>query len=253
MRNILLTIKYDGSGYAGWQRQPDKRTVCGRLEEVLSEYFKTEVKLDGASRTDAGVHAMGQRATLKTDIGVPIEKIPMVFNTALADDRMENLSDIEIVAAKEMPEGFHARFDSKGKRYIYHIRNLSTPDIFQKHYCYQIPQKLNLDAMREAAGYIIGEHDFACFQTAGGNPVDSTVREIYSLKIDDDGNGNVTITVEGNAFLYNMVRIMVGTLVEVGLGKRRPEELKEIIESKDRAKAGRTAPAGGLYLDEVFY
>lgn len=253
MRNILLTIKYDGSGYAGWQRQPDKRTVCGRLEEVLSEYFKTEVKLDGASRTDAGVHAMGQRATLKTDIGVPIEKVPMVFNTALADDRMENLSDIEIVAAKEMPEGFHARFDSKGKRYIYRIRNLSTPDIFKKHYCYQIPQKLNLDAMRKAAEYIVGEHDFACFQTAGGNPVDSTVREIYSLVIADDGNGNVSITVEGNAFLYNMVRIMVGTLVEVGLGKRNPDELKEIIASKDRAKAGRTAPAGGLYLDEVFY
>ena len=253
MRNILLTIKYDGSGYAGWQRQPDKRTVCGRLEEVLSEYFKTEVKLDGASRTDAGVHAMGQRATLKTDIGVPVEKIPMVFNTALADDRMENLSDIQIVDAKEMPEGFHARFDSKGKRYIYRIRNIAAPDIFKKHYCYQIPQKLNLEAMREAAEYIVGEHDFACFQTAGGNPVETTVREIYSLKIDDDGKGNVSITVEGNAFLYNMVRIMVGTLVEVGLGKRKAKELKEIIESKDRAKAGRTAPAGGLYLDEVFY
>ena len=253
MRNILLTIEYDGSGYAGWQRQPDKRTVCGRLEEVFSEYFKTDVKLEGASRTDAGVHARGQRATLKTDIGVPIEKLPMVLNTALADDRMENLSDVRIVAAEEKPEGFHARFDSKGKRYIYRIRNVRQPDIFRKRYCYQIPQKLDLDAMRKATGYITGEHDFACFQTAGGNPVDSTVREIYSLRIEGDTDGNVSITVEGNAFLYNMVRIMVGTLVEVGLGKRKPEEVKEIIESKDRGRAGRTAPAGGLYLDEVFY
>ena len=252
MRNILLTIKYDGSGYAGWQRQPDKRTVCGRLEEVLSEYFKTEVKLDGASRTDAGVHAMGQRATLKTDIGVPVEKIPMVFNTALADDRMEGISDIQIVDAKDMPEGFHARFDSKGKRYIYKIRNTKDIDIFQKNYCFHVREPLDIDAMKRASEYIVGEKDFACFQTAGGNPVETTVREVYSIKITKEDE-NVFIAVEGSGFLYNMVRIIVGTLVEVGLGKRTPESIDEVIKSKDRGNAGRTAPAGGLYLDEVFF
>jgi len=252
MRNILLTIKYDGSNYSGWQRQPGKRTVCGRMEEVFSAYFKTDIKLEGTSRTDAGVHALGQRASLRTDLGVPIEKLPMVLNTALADDRMEGLSDIEVTDAKEMPPGFHARFDSKGKRYIYKIRNSRLPDIFKKHYCYQIKEPLDIEAMRAAAAYVVGEHDFACFQTAGGNPVDSTVREIFKLQIDKEGE-DVTITVEGNAFLYNMVRIMVGTLVEIGLGKKSPESMKEVIDSKDRGKAGKTAPPGGLYLDEVFY
>jgi len=252
MRNILLKIKYDGSGYCGWQRQPDKRTVCGRLEEVFSQYFKTDIKLEGSSRTDAGVHALGQCASLRADLGVPIEKLPMVLNTALADDRLEGLSDVEIVDAKDMPPGFHARFDSKGKRYIYKIRNSKKADIFLKHYCYQVKDELDIDAMRRAAEYIVGEHDFACFQTAGGNPVDTTVREIYKLQIDKEGE-YITITVEGNAFLYNMVRIIVGTLVETGLGKRSPESMKEVIESKDRGKAGKTAPPSGLYLDEVFF
>ncbi len=252
MRNILLKIKYDGTNYSGWQRQPGKRTVCGRLEELLSSYFKTEIRLDGASRTDAGVHALGQCATLRADLGVPIEKLPQVINTALADDRLENISDIEILDAKDMPEGFHARFDSKGKRYIYKISNRPEVDIFKKHYCFQVREPLNIEDMRRAAEFIVGEKDFACFQTAGANQVDSTVREIYSLDIDRDGF-DITVKIEGNAFLYNMVRIITGTLVEVGLGKRTPESVEETIESKDRGKAGHTAPPGGLYLDEVFF
>lgn len=252
MRNILLKIKYDGTNYAGWQRQPGKRTVCGRLEELLSSYFKTEIKLEAASRTDAGVHALGQCVTLRAELGVPIEKLPRVINTALADDRLENMSDIEIVDAKDMPEGFHARFDSKGKRYIYKISNRPDVDIFRKHYCFQVREPLDIDAMRSAAKYIIGEKDFACFQTAGANPVNSTVREIYSLDIDKNGP-EISVKIEGDAFLYNMVRIIVGTLVEVGLGKRTAESVKKTIESKNRGRAGRTAPPGGLYLDEVFF
>lgn len=252
MRNILLTIKYDGSKYSGWQRQPGKRTVCGRLEETFSEYFKQDIRLEGTSRTDAGVHAYGQCATLRADLGVPIEKLPMVLNTALADDRMEGISDIQIVDAKDMPEGFHARFDSKGKRYIYKIRNTKDIDIFQKNYCFHVREPLDIDAMKKASEYIVGEKDFACFQTAGGNPVETTVREVYSIKITKEDE-NVFIAVEGSGFLYNMVRIIVGTLVEVGLGKRTPESIDEVIKSKDRGNAGRTAPAGGLYLDEVFF
>lgn len=252
MRNILLKIKYDGTGYAGWQRQPGLRTVCGRLEEVLSSYFKEDIKVEGTSRTDAGVHALGQCATIVSNIAVPIEKLPKVINTALADDRLEGISDIEIVDAKEMPEGFHARFDSKGKRYIYKIRNTQDIDIFQKNYCFHVRDALDVEKMREAAKHILGTHDFACFQTAGGNPVQTTVRTVSKLELEKNGD-TITVKIEGDGFLYNMVRIIVGTLVEVGLGKRSPESVKDIIESKDRGNAGRTAPASGLYLDEVFY
>ncbi len=255
MRNLLLTIRYDGSAYHGWARQPGIRTVCGRMEETFSEYFHTPVVLEGASRTDAGVHANGQRATLRTELGVPTDKIPRVFNTALADDRIEGLSDIEVVAAQEMPEGFHARFDAKGKRYIYRIRNAKLPDIFLKHYRWQVLPPLDLEAMRAACPYIVGEKDFACFQSAGGTPRESTVREVFSLDFTRslEDPEEMEMRIEGSGFLYNMVRIIAGTLVEVGLGKRRPEDLEYIIASKDRANAGIIAPAGGLWLDEVFY
>ncbi|MBR5730591.1 MAG: tRNA pseudouridine(38-40) synthase TruA, partial [Firmicutes bacterium] len=231
------------------------KTVCGRMEETLSAYFDTQIVLEGASRTDAGVHAYGQRATLRTELGIPVEKIPMVFNTALADDRIEGLSDISVVAAAEMPEGFHARFDAAGKRYIYRIRNAGKPDIFLKRYRWQIAKPLDLEAMQRACGYIVGEKDFACFQSAGGTPRESTVRTVSSLTIErsPEDPSEIELRIEGNGFLYNMVRIITGTLVEVGLGKRRPEDLEEMIESKDRSRAGIIAPAGGLWLDEVFY
>ena len=255
MRNILLTVSYDGSAYHGWARQPGLKTVCGRMEETLSAYFSTPVVLEGASRTDAGVHAYGQRATLKAELGVPVEKIPMVFNTALADDRIEGLSDIRIVAAEERPAGFHARFDAKGKRYIYRIRNSKDPDIFLKRYRWQVAPELDLDAMQAACPHIVGEHDFACFQSAGGTPRETTVRTVYSLDIQRSSAdpAELELRIEGDGFLYNMVRIITGTITEVGLGKRRPEDIPEIISSKDRSKAGIIAPAGGLWLDEVFY
>ncbi|MCR5010413.1 MAG: tRNA pseudouridine(38-40) synthase TruA [Clostridia bacterium] len=254
MRNLLLKIQYDGSLYHGWARQPGLRTVCGRMEEVLSEYFSVPVELAGASRTDAGVHANGQAATLLTELGVPTDKVPMVFNTALADDRTECLSDIRVLDAREMPEGFHARFDSKGKRYIYRIRNSETPDIFLKRYRWQITRPLDIDAMRAACPYVEGEHDFACFRSSGSQE-GSTVREVYSLDVKrlEDDPSEILITIEGSAFLYNMVRIITGTLVETGLGKRKPEDMEQIIASKDRSNAGIIAPAGGLWLDEVFY
>lgn len=253
MRNILLTIEYDGTRFLGWQRQPDCRTVCGTVEEALSVLFGFPVKIDGTSRTDAGVHARGQRATLRVpDDGIPTDKIAYAANSLLAPDKVECIGDVRILKAEEMPEGFHARHSCTGKRYIYKIFNSPEKSVFRRTQFYQIGKPLNLDAMRKAAAYIIGEHDFACFQTSGSNKQDSTVREIYKLDITEK-DGLIEITVEGNRFLYNMVRIIVGTLVEVGLGKRSPEDLPAIIESKNRGKAGHLAPPQGLYLDEVFY
>lgn len=252
MRNVLLTIQYDGTNFSGWQRQPGVRTVCGRLEEVLSVICKEDVRLEATSRTDAGVHALGQRATLRGNFGIPAERIPIAANTMLAEDRVEFLSDVRILEAKEMPEGFHARFDSKGKRYVYRISNAPEPDIFRRNYCYQIQRPLDLNAMREAASIIQGEHDFKAFMSMGSTPQDSTVRNVYRILLDRDGR-DLTIKVEGDGFLYNMVRIIVGTMVEAGLGRRSLAEVREAVEAGDRTKAGHVAPPQGLYLDEVFY
>jgi len=191
MRNVLLTIKYDGTDFCGWQRQPGQRTVCGRLEEVLSVICKEEVKLDATSRTDAGVHAYGQRATLRGDFGIPADRIPIAANTMLADDRVEYISDVEIIEAKEMPRGFHARFDSKGKRYIYKISNAPEADIFRRNYCYQVRRPLDVEAMKAAALIIQGEHDFAGFMSMGSTPQESTVRNVWSIEILKEGHEDV--------------------------------------------------------------
>ncbi len=269
MKNILLTIAYDGSGFSGWQRQPNARTVCGELEALLSELCGEPVQLSGCSRTDAGVHAKGQRASFRSDCPVPADRLARVLNDRLARDRLEGASEIRILEAREMPEDFHARFDSRGKRYVYKIKAGwgeagSGPDVFSRNYCYQVRETLDTEAMKRAAAFIEGTHDFKCFEAAGSTPRESTVRTIYSLKIDcqraEDSLPStgaalqdITIRIEGDGFLYNMVRIITGTLVEVGQGKRSPESLAETIASKDRGRAGHTAPPQGLYLDEVFY
>ncbi|MBO4819279.1 MAG: tRNA pseudouridine(38-40) synthase TruA [Firmicutes bacterium] len=251
MKNILLKIAYDGTGFSGWQRQPGSRTVCGELESVLKSMTGLDIKLDGTSRTDAGVHALGQCASFRSDIQIPVENLARAMNNALAKDRLEGIGEIRIIEAKEMPEVFHARFSSKGKRYIYRIKHGREPDVFLRNYCYQVSKSLDIKAMSEAAAYITGEHDFACFQSAG-SPKESTVRTVYDLTVSGDDK-DILISISGNGFLYNMVRIIVGTLVEVGLGKRTPLSLKETIDSCDRQKAGHTAPPQGLYLDEVFF
>lgn len=251
-RNILLKIAYDGTNFCGWQRQPENRTVCGTLEEALSYVCGRDIKLDGTSRTDAGVHAYGQQASFRLGPGIPTERIAKAVNDSLAGSRLERVGEIEVIWAKEMPEDFHARFSSKGKRYVYKISNAPQVDIFRRNYCYQITRPLDLDAMKKAASFIVGEHDFACFQAAGSTPRETTVRTVYDLEISRLGD-DIEISISGNGFLYNMVRIIVGTLVEVGLGKRSPESVAKTIASLDRAKAGHTAPPQGLYLKEVFY
>lgn len=253
-RNILLTIEYDGTGFKGWQRQPEVRTVQGELERVLSYACKEEITINGTSRTDAGVHALGQRATFTMTSGLPVDKLPKVVNNLLCGGMhsLHPVGDVRITEAREVAEDFHARFDSKGKKYRYIIRNTAEPDVFCRNYCYQVAQPLDTEAMAAAAEHIVGTHDFKCFQAAGGEEKETTVRTVHSLEVSRSGE-KVIIEIAGDGFLYNMVRIITGTLVEVGLGKKNPEALKSIIESKDRRNAGHTAPAEGLYLVEVYY
>lgn len=251
-KNILLTIAYDGSVFHGWQRQPSAKTVQGHLEQTISRLLKREIILNGTSRTDAGVHAYGQRASFKADIGIPVEKMARVFNNALCgrEDGTFAGAPVRIVKAEEMPPDFHARFDCKGKKYIYKICQ-SEQDVFLRNYRYFVKDELDVGAMNEAASYLIGTHDFKCFEASGSNPRETTVRTIFDAKV--LAGDSIELHISGDGFLYNMVRIITGTLVEVGLGKRKPDEIKAIIESKDRTKAGHTAPPYGLYLAEVYY
>lgn len=272
-KNVLLTIEYDGTRFSGWQRQPEKRTVQGELERVLSELCGTEVRLNGTSRTDAGVHALGQRASFEASFGIPIERIPLAANNLLAGSKLAGTGDVRISKAELVPPGFHARYNARGKKYIYKIRCAETPDVFLRNYRYQLTERLDTDAMRKAAEYIVGTHDFKCFQAAGGEERETTVRTIYGIEIAETeiasgapseacpsterlsqkGAAEIAVAVRGDGFLYNMVRIITGTIVEVGTGKRKPESLADVIASGSRQNAGCTAPPQGLYLAEVYY
>lgn len=259
MKNILLTIEYDGTSFSGWQRQPGKRTVQGELERVLGIICRCPIQVNGTSRTDAGVHALGQRASFKGEFGIPTEKLMLAANNILAGgmNSIGKIGDLKIIDAADMPENFHARFDAKGKKYVYKILNCQETQIFSRNYYYQVKKNLDLEAMKKAAAYIVGTHDFKCFQAAGGEEKQTTVRTIYSMNIiegkTEAGQRTLFLEVEGDGFLYNMVRIITGTLVDVGLGKITPETLPEIIELKERQRAGHTAPPQGLYLANVYY
>lgn len=253
-KNILITIEYDGTNYSGWQRQSKVKTVQGRLEDILSKVCGHDVNIDGTSRTDAGVHAHGQRATFLCRSSIPTERILLAANNMLNGgiNRRNCCADIRVIEAQEVAFDFHARYDSIGKTYKYLINFGEPPDIFMRNYCYSLREELDVDNMIEAKKYIEGKHDFKCFQASGGTPKETTVRNIKKIEILNTCH-KIEIRVTGDGFLYNMVRIIVGTLVEVGLGKIQPAKLKEIIESKDRRLAGHTAPAQGLYLEKVYY
>ena len=253
-KNILLKIEYDGSNFHGWQRQPEKRTVQGELEGALRIACGSEIKIDGTSRTDAGVHALGQCANFKGELQVPTDKLAIVTNNILSGGKNVAgvISDVRIITAEEKPMDFHARFDAKRKKYIYKISNSVEKDIFKRNYFYQVSDKLDTGLMAEAAQHIVGTHDFRCFQAAGGEEKKTTVRTIHEIKVAKQ-SAEIHIEITGDGFLYNMVRIITGTLVEVGLGKLKPEVIPIIIESGDRQNAGHTAPAQGLYLVEVYF
>ncbi|MBR5316251.1 MAG: tRNA pseudouridine synthase A, partial [Firmicutes bacterium] len=199
--------------------------------------------------------ALGQRASFRGEFGIPTDRIQVAANNMLAASvgTPRQCADVRISKVEEMDEQFHARFDCKGKTYRYIIRYGSEPDVFRRNYAYQVKGDLDVPAMETAAKHIVGTHDFACFQAAGGTPRETTVRTIFDLKVIPKGHDELWIEVTGDGFLYNMVRIIVGTLVDVGQGKKQADSLKEIIASADRQKAGHTAPAEGLYLLEIYY
>ena len=245
MRNIKLTIEYDGKDFNGWQRQPNKLNIQGNIEQAIKNVTGEDVELFASGRTDAGVHSFGQVANFKTESLIPLEKIPIALNTNLK-------KSIRIIKAEEVNEKFHSRLSCKKKTYRYVINNSSCESAIYRNLETYIPSRLNINKMKEAAKYFEGEHDFKAFK-ASGTSSKSSVRTIYNLNIIEKENNRIYIEITGNGFLYNMVRIISGTLVEVGMEKIKPEEIIEIIESKDRSKAGKTLPAHGLFLLNVEY
>jgi tRNA pseudouridine38-40 synthase len=245
MRNIKLLIEYDGTEYQGWQVQPKGPTIQGILEEKLRLLTGDPIRIFGSGRTDSGVHALGQVAHFKTKSPMDIHSMQRALNSLLPPD-------IVIQKIEEVHEGFHARKDSKSKVYEYRILNRNLRSAFQRGYIWHIPQKLNLTEMKKATQSLIGEHDFSAFRTVG-SPTRTTVRRVIRAEWRRGRDGLIRFEIEANGFLKQMVRSIIGTLVEVGKGKMKDVELQRILESKDRKKAGPTAPAQGLFLKEVRY
>lgn len=245
MRNIKLTIAYDGTRYNGWQRQENTdQTIQGKLEALLSRMTGEKIEIHGSGRTDRGVHAHGQVANFYTKTKMTREEMLDYMNAYLPQD-------IAVLEIKDAAERFHSRLNVKRKTYCYHIWNSAVPNVFMRKYVYQVPEQLDLKAMEEGAKYLLGTHDFKSF-CARKRMKKSTVRMIESISIQKKGD-EILLTYKGNGFLYNMVRILTGTLVEIGRGDRRPEEIPSIIEAQNREKAGFTAPAQGLFLEKVEY
>lgn len=243
--NWKLTIQYDGSRYDGWQRQGNTgNTIQGKLEGVLSRLEGRAVELQGAGRTDAGVHALGQVASVRLSDGRQAEEILRYVNRYLPED-------IAVLAAEPAPERFHARLSARGKVYRYQLRLGAVGDVFRRKYQYRLEEELDLAAMERSAARLLGTHDFRAFSAVKGGKK-STVRTLRRIDF-ARGGADLAITYEGDGFLYNMVRILTGTLLEVGQGTRLPEEMDAILASRSRQAAGRTAPAQGLTLVEVLY
>lgn len=244
MKRIKLTIAYDGTNYCGWQIQPNGITIEEILNKAISKMTGEEILVIGASRTDSGVHAMGNVAVFDTETTIPAEKIAVALNQKLPDD-------IVITKSEEVPLDFHPRYCNCSKTYEYHIINTRIPIPTKRLTNYFVSYVLDIDKMRQAASYLVGEHDFVSFCNVRTD-VENTVRTITALDILTNGN-EITIRITGNGFLYNMVRIIVGTLIRVGRGFYEPEKVKEILDAKDRKAAGVTAPAHGLMLVEIKY
>ena len=243
--NVKLTIQYDGTRYDGWQRQGNTdNTLQGRLEGVLSRMVGKPVEIQGAGRTDAGVHAQGQVASVHLPEGYTPQEVQNYLNRYLPED-------VAVVDVVEVGERFHARLSATGKEYRYHIRMGSVPDVFARKYQYRVEEPLDLAAMERAAGYLTGKHDFRSF-CGNRRFKKSTVREVFHIGVEVCGS-DLTLVYRGDGFLYNMVRILTGTLLEVGLGQRTPESMVDILEARERTAAGKTAPAQGLVLQEVYY
>ena len=245
MRNIKLTIEYDGKDFNGWQKQPNKLNIQGSIESAIKQITGENVELNASGRTDAGVHAYGQVANFKTESNLPIEKFPIAINTKLK-------RSIRIIKAEEVDERFHSRLSCKRKTYRYVINNSEYASAIYRNLETHIPQKLNIEKMQKAIKYFEGEHDFKAFK-ASGTSGKSSVRTIYKAIVYEMPNNRIYIEFTGNGFLYNMIRIIAGTLVDVGLEKIKVEDIPEIIKQGKRELAGKTLPPNGLYLLNVEY
>jgi tRNA pseudouridine38-40 synthase len=243
---ILLTVSYDGTNYCGWQDQRNGKSVQEALSRTIREILEIDFTMLGASRTDAGVHALGQRAHVipHSPCKVPAHKLPLVLNAFLPED-------IRITDAAHVPDSFHPINEAKSKTYRYAICNTGYQNPLLRNFSAFIPAELNVPKMTAAAGHFVGEHDFAAF-CASGSIVKSTVRTVYTLDV-VKRDELIEITISGNGFLYNMVRIIAGTLADAGLGKIAPDDIPAIIQSRDRTRAGKTMPPQGLTLLEVVY
>ncbi len=247
---ILLKIRFVGTNYAGYQVQNNAPTVQGELCRAAEQLFGVKCDVTGCSRTDSGVHAnmfcaaVTNHGTQSLETTVPTDKIPRAMNAFLPPD-------IAVISAKDVEDSFHPRYDVKSKEYVYLIQNGGERDPFMADRCLFYPRRLDTEKMNEAAQKFVGEHDFAAYMAAGSK-VESTVRTIYSASVKREGD-MIRFSVRGNGFLYNMVRIMTGTLLSVGEGRISPDEIPSITQSLDRKRAGSTAPASGLYLNDVEY
>ena len=257
--NIKMIISYDGTRYNGWQKQGNTlNTIQGKIESTLSKMFKIDIEISGAGRTDAGVHARGQVANFHVDRDVFERFVERTGRDLL--DGMEIFKkylndhlpdDIKILSVAMVNPRFHARLNAKGKHYAYYIDNSSVPRVFDRKYVNRIEGRIDLEKMRSAADYMIGTHDFKSFCT-NKKMKKSTVRTVNKIEISSN-NGLIRIDYYGDGVLYNMIRIMTGTLVDVSKGRINPDDVKNIIEAKDRTKASQLARAKGLFLEEVYY
>lgn len=244
MRNIQIIIGYDGSHYHGWQMQKNVISVQEKIEQAIHKITKENNNVNGCSRTDQGVHAKGQSANFYTKSKISIERIPFALNTFLP-------LDIRVYQALERPMEFHSRYHAIGKKYSYHILNTPHASALEYNRAWHVPQHLNIDAMIEANEYIIGTHDFSAFRVTGSAVKTSTRTICYSNLFYKDNK--IKLEIKGDGFVYKMVRSIMGTLVEVGKGRFHHKEILDIMQSKDRKNAGKTAPAQGLYLEKIYY
>lgn len=244
MRNIKIEIEYDGTNYCGWQIQQNGITVQEEITKALKKLTGKDITVHGSGRTDAGVHAKGQVASFILENNIPTDRLPLALNGKLP-------KDIVITDAVEVPMDFHARYSAIAKRYMYHIYESRYRSALLRNYSYHVYYKLNHEKMREAAKMLIGTHDFRAFMTSGSS-VQDTVRTIYELDIINEGK-SLYIYIKGDGFLYNMVRIIIGTLIEIGTGKMQISQIEKLFETKERTVAGQTAPPQGLFLDKVYY
>jgi tRNA pseudouridine38-40 synthase len=245
LKNFKIIVEYDGSQYCGWQRQNNDPTIQETIEQALMKMTDQKISVIGSGRTDAGVHAYGQVANFKCDTKLNAADFIGGLNSLTPED-------IVIAACEEVPDEFHARFSAAGKIYHYIILNRSNPAAIKRQYAWHIRKALDLDTMRAALPYFIGSHDFKAFEGAG-SPRSHTIRDVINADLREESNGYVLFEIEADGFLRYMVRNIVGTLVEIGLGKISPEDVKKILDSKDRTLAPATAPAHGLFLKRVNY